>query len=104
MKFYLQDEIVAVSEKAVLRVSDLLDWIASPKEIQWDRGLKGICEADCQALEAGSQEPHQYDKGLNAKFAPGHSEFLSDVRTEKESIGSKLPNYFLDKFSYDLFL
>ena len=25
--------------------------------------------------------------GLNAKFAPGHSEFLSDVRTEKEAIG-----------------
>lgn len=77
---------MAVSEKAVLRVSDLLDWIASPKEIEWDRGLKGICEADCQPLP-GSKELHQYDKGLNAKFAPGHSEFLSDVRREKEAIG-----------------
>ena len=59
--FPLQDEIVAVSEKAVLRVSDLLDWIASPKEIQWDRGLKGICQADCEPLP-GNKE-HQYDKG-----------------------------------------
>ena len=81
-----QDEVVAVSEKAVLRVSDLLDWIASPKEIHWDRGLKGICEADCQPLP-GNKELHQYDKGLNAKFSPGHSEFLADVRQEKEAIG-----------------
>ena len=76
---------MAVSEKAVLRVSDLLDWIASPKEIQWDRGLKGICQADCEPLP-GNKEA-QYDKGLNAKFSPGHSEFLADVRQEKESIG-----------------
>ena len=71
----------------MLRVSDLLDWIASPKEIHWDRGLKGICEADCQPLPASEQTIHQYDKGLNAKFSPGHSEFLADVRQEKEAIG-----------------
>ena len=84
---FFQDEIVAVSEKAVLRVSDLLDWIASPKEIQWDRGLKGVCEADCKPLPGSEANEHQYDKGLNAKFSPGHSEFLSDVRAEKDSIG-----------------
>ena len=73
----------------MLRVSDLLDWIASPKEIHWDRGLKGICEADCQPLPAASEQTiHQYDKGLNAKFSPGHSEFLADVRQEKEAIGT----------------
>ena len=89
---FLQDEIVAVSEKAVLRVSDLLDWIASPKEIQWDRGLKGVCEADCKPLPEENSEAmeHQYDKGLNEKFSPGHSEFLSDVRQEKETIGKFL--------------
>ena len=36
-----QDEVVAVAEKAVLQISDLLDWIADPKEISWDRGLLG---------------------------------------------------------------
>ena len=73
----------------MLRVSDLLDWIASPKEIHWDRGLKGICEADCQPLPAASEQTiQQYDKGLNAKFSPGHSEFLADVRQEKEAIGT----------------
>ena len=73
----------------MLRVSDLLDWIASPKEIHWDRGLRGVCEADCKPLPGNGSEAmeHQYDKGLNAKFSPGHSEFLSDVRQEKESIG-----------------
>jgi hypothetical protein len=30
---------VAVAEKAVLRVTDLLDWIANPKDVNWDRGL-----------------------------------------------------------------
>ena len=76
----------------MLRVSDLLDWIASPKEIHWDRGLKGVCEADCKPLPGNGSEnnmEHQYDKGLNAKFSPGHSEFLSDVRQEKETIGKK---------------
>ena len=37
-----QDEVVAVAEKAVLQISDLLDWIADPKEIAWDRGLVSI--------------------------------------------------------------
>ena len=78
---------MAVSEKAVLRVSDLLDWIASPKEIHWDRGLRGVCEADCQNLPNSEGLTHQYDKGLNARFAPGHAEFLADVRAEKEAIG-----------------
>ena len=80
----------------MLRVSDLLDWIACPKEIHWDRGLKGICEADCQNLPPESAEKHQYDKGLNAKFTPGHSEFLADVRNEKEAIG----NFFISTLKF----
>jgi len=38
---------VSVSEKAVLRVSDLLDWIANPTDIDWDRGILGVCHDDC---------------------------------------------------------
>ncbi|XP_059083538.1 AT-rich interactive domain-containing protein 5B-like [Tigriopus californicus] len=79
-----EDEVVAVSEKAVLRVNDLLDWIADPKEVTWDRGLRGICSEDCKAPEGA---PVQYDVGLNSKFSPGHSEFLNDVRQEKIAIG-----------------
>ena len=37
---FFQDELVAVSEKAVLKVSDLLDWFTDPAEVKWDRGLK----------------------------------------------------------------
>lgn len=73
-----------MSEKAVLRVNDLLDWIADPKEVSWDRGLRGICSEDCKAPEGA---PVQYDVGLNSKFSPGHSEFLHDVRQEKIAIG-----------------
>jgi hypothetical protein len=36
-----------VSEKAVLRVSDLLDWISNPSDIDWDRGILGVCHDDC---------------------------------------------------------
>ena len=38
---------MSVSEKAVLRVSDLLDWITNPKDIEWDRGILGVCHEDC---------------------------------------------------------
>ena len=36
-----------MSEKAVLRVSDLLDWITNPSDIEWDRGILGVCHDDC---------------------------------------------------------
>lgn len=82
-----------MSEKAVLRVSDLLDWLANPKDVDWDRGLLGICESDCnmKPLEDGSEVAAQYDQGLNAKFTPGHSEFLADIRMEKKAIGELSP-------------
>ena len=82
--FLFQDELVAVAEKAVLRVTDLLDWIAEPAEITWDRGLKGVYEEDCQAPPGSTA---QFDSGLNSKFSPGHSDFLHDVRVEKKAIG-----------------
>ncbi len=74
---------MAVSEKAVLRVSDLLDWLADPAEVSWDRGLLGVYEQDC----VRDADDAQFDQGLNQKFAPGHSEFLADVRQEKIAVG-----------------
>ena len=38
----LQDEMVAVADKAVLRVVDLLDWMPPLHTITWDRGTKGV--------------------------------------------------------------
>ena len=39
--------MISVSEKAVLRVSDLLDWIDdSGHKIAWDRGVLGVCHKD----------------------------------------------------------
>ncbi len=82
--------MVAVSEKAVLRVPDLLDWIADPKEVDWTRGSLGIHHLDCNnddKKKNKEEEKVQFDRGLNAKFSPGHSDFLNDVRAEKISIG-----------------
>ena len=28
-------------------MSDLLDWIANPSDIDWDRGILGVCHDDC---------------------------------------------------------
>ena len=36
--------MVGVAEKAVLRVVDLLDWLAPIDSVNWDRGAKGIAQ------------------------------------------------------------
>ena len=81
-----------MAEKAVLHVSDLLDWIADPKEISWDRGLLGFCDADCQqetkaAAANGDSAAAPPDNGssssngvINSIYYPGHTDFLADVR------------------------
>ncbi len=81
---YFQDELIAVSEKAVLRLTDLLDWIANPKDVHWDHGLLGVCDADVKQMPPSVQN---FDRGLNAKFYPGFADFLTDVKKEKNVIG-----------------
>ena len=85
----LQDEVVAVAEKAVLQISDLLDWIADPKEISWDRGLLGFANADCEpqpgdktATNGDSSNDNGGGSGgvINPIYQPGHTDFLADVR------------------------
>ncbi len=39
-KSSFQDELIAVAEKSVLRVVDLLDWLAPPRTVHWARGAK----------------------------------------------------------------
>jgi len=75
-----------VSEKAVLRLNDLLDWIANPKDVHWEHGLLGICDADVKQMPSTVQN---FDKGLNAKFHPGFADFLSDVKKEKHVINKE---------------
>ncbi|XP_067007860.2 AT-rich interactive domain-containing protein 5B [Anabrus simplex] len=40
-----EDEVLAISEKVVLRVVDLLDWIT--EEAHWGRGLEAIWDQEC---------------------------------------------------------
>ena len=46
--------------------------------------FQGVYDQDCKPV--ASSVPN-FDKGLNAKFAPGYSDFLNDVKKEKEAIG-----------------
>ena len=66
---------MAVSEKSVLRVGDLLDWqvecylvwlvsylllpqvTESSPEFRWDRGTRGVASVDCDPSLA-SEQPH----------------------------------------------
>ena len=73
---------MAVTEKAVLHVTDLLDWITDPKEVNWDRGLLGVCDVDCASPGAGNEI-----EGVSSIYYPGRSDFLADIRQEKVSIG-----------------
>lgn len=71
-----------MAEKAVLHVTDLLDWITDPREVNWDRGMLGVCDVDCASPGAGNEID-----GVSSIYYPGHSEFLSDIRQEKIAIG-----------------
>jgi hypothetical protein len=74
-----------MSEKAVLHVTDLLDWIQSPKEVNWDRGMLGVADVDCATPAPLGAEV----SGISSIYYPGHPEFLTDIRQEKVSIGKK---------------
>jgi hypothetical protein len=52
--------------------------------------FQGICELDCKPHAPSGTT---FDRGLNAKFAPGYSDFLCDVKKEKEAIGRFLHEF-----------
>ena len=76
-----QDELVAVSEKSVLRVADLLDWLvtAETASLTWDRGTRAQAASDC---EAGSGEPHPP--------GPGGGLDLSEIQKIRTELGNKI--------------
>ena len=91
MKFFLkikkyncyQDELVAVSEKSVLRVADLLDWLvtAETASLSWDRGTRAIAASDC---DTGPGEPHPPGPGGGLDLSE-----IEKIRTELGKINNK---------------
>ena len=79
--------MISVSEKAVLRVSDLLDWIDdSGHKITWDRGVVGVCHRDVDET-AGDDDDVDKKKKTSSLFRPGNAEFMTDIYKEKSDIG-----------------
>ena len=73
-----QDELVAVSEKSVLRVADLLDWLVTAETAgrTWTRGTRAIATQDCET-GPGPGEPHPPGPGGGLDLSE-----IEKIRTE----------------------
>lgn len=85
MYFCFQDEVLAISEKVVLRVEDLLDRIV--EDAAWCRGLEAIWEKDC-LIEAPNEDTKSHVKMLIDSALD-----FQDVLKEKEQIGENFVYY-----------
>ena len=81
---YSQDELVAVSEKSVLRVADLLDWLVTAETAArtWDRGTRALAASDCEA-GPGPGEPHPPGPGGGLDLSE-----IEKIRTELGKINN----------------
>lgn len=76
---YFQDEVLAISEKVVLRVEDLITWITVDAEWTWGRLAK--CETDVK--NPPKEEEH---KNTISSLTESSLDF-SDVEKEKTASG-----------------
>jgi hypothetical protein len=72
-----QDEVLAITEKVVLRVEDLLTWITEAADWGWGRGA--VWERDCD-------QPPDLDQPFIAHNPIGID--MEDVRKEKQQLGT----------------
>ena len=75
---------MAVTDKSVLRVPDLLDWLvtANTSSLTWDRGTRGVSVKECQPPAANS--PCLLPEH---KLGPGPGLDLSDVERVRTELG-----------------
>jgi hypothetical protein len=76
----LQDEVLAISEKVVLRVEDLLDRIV--EDAAWCRGLEAVWDRDCLL-----QQSDEEDAKCQGRMLVESALDFQDVLKEKEQIG-----------------
>ena len=79
--------MVAVAEKSVLRVPDLLDWIANPETVAWDRGTRGVSLSDCEAPGKEGTPVSPFSLPPDHKLGPGPGLDLSDIEKIKAELG-----------------
>lgn len=78
---FFQDEVLAISEKVVLRVEDLITWITSDAEWTWGRLAK--CESDVK-----EPKPEEKDTSTCPPFKECSLDF-ADVEKERKTLGKK---------------
>lgn len=78
-----EDEVLAISEKVVLRADDLLGWITDT--VRWPRGLRAVYERECPG-PALAEAPH-----LISSLLVDTALDLQDVIKEKNLLGEPDP-------------
>ena len=76
---------MAVSEKSVLRVADLLDWLVTAETAArtWDRGTRALAASDCDT-GPGPGEPHPPGPGGGLDLSE-----IEKIRTELGKINTE---------------
>lgn len=97
MLLYLrvQDEVISISEKVVIRVSDLTAWITD--DVKWERGAPAVWERQC--LTPPATPPLERAAACDEPATPLPIEpciasrgalDMRDVAKEKQSVGKPL--------------
>uniref|UniRef100_A0A0K8TI64 ARID domain-containing protein n=3 Tax=Lygus hesperus TaxID=30085 RepID=A0A0K8TI64_LYGHE len=73
MDIHGEDEVLAITEKVVIRVEDLLTWITHATD--WNWGLGAVWEQDCPQADTSSCSNIKID--------------MEDVNKEKQNLGAK---------------
>lgn len=84
-----QDEVLAISEKVVIRLEDLITWITAEAEWTWGRVAKFEDELKHVEIDPTKLAPPRNPNGTSF-IIPDNSLDFSDVEDEKKSIGKLL--------------
>lgn len=92
----LQDEVLAISEKVVLRVEDLVTWITVDAEWTWGRLAKCVDDLkECKDTDNDNDLPAQ----TNAIPLTEGSLDFSDIEKEKKLLGKTLFYFHFSKIN-----
>jgi hypothetical protein len=89
ISFDPQDEVICISEKVVLKVTDLLTWIVD--DVKWERGACASTDGGAAAKWPTSAAAPLLDSGLpdGAEFHGGFLD-MRDVIKEKQLTGMQI--------------
>ncbi|XP_057367504.1 LOW QUALITY PROTEIN: uncharacterized protein LOC130688544 [Daphnia carinata] len=85
-----EDEVVSISEKVVLKISDLATWLVD--DVKWEKGAPSVWERQCPTPPPSPPDsPNAADATEGAAIPPAGANLgvldMRDVIKEKQSIG-----------------